>query len=235
MRGEALTQRQHQVLEQIREHVQRCGVPPSRAELARSVGLAHPSAVNCHLGALQKKGWIHINRGMDRGIRLLREGAPVFDPEQLPAVAAGTPMLADDSKAILRVPDELAQQVHPRADFYLLVRGDSMDLAGYRSGDIVAVHRSPEPRDGDVVIARIGAEITLKCFHRPDDSRIELRPRSTNPEHRPIVIDEGTEDWEVVGVVVGAMTGAPSPSRAHQTVSQPTPSEHRPSRKGKTP
>ena len=66
-------------------------MPPSRAELARSLGLAFASAVNHHLTALEKKGWIQINRGMDRGIQLLREGAPLFDPEHLPAVPAGTP------------------------------------------------------------------------------------------------------------------------------------------------
>ena len=84
-----------------------------------------------------------------------------------------------------------------------------MDLVGYQSGDIVAVKRNPDPHDGDVVIARIGQEITLKCFHRPDDERIEPQPRSTNPAHRPIVLDAHTEDWEIVGVVVGAMIGPP--------------------------
>ena len=83
-----------------------------------------------------------------------------------------------------------------------------MSCVGYRSGDIVAVKQNPDPREGDIVIARIGTEITLKCFHRPNETRVELRPRSTNPEHRPIVIDEHTPDWEIVGVVVGAMIGA---------------------------
>ena len=67
---------------------------------------------------------------MDRGIQLLREGTPVFDPEQLPEVAAGTPILADESKAVMRVPDELSRQIHPQADFYVVVRGDSMSSVG---------------------------------------------------------------------------------------------------------
>ena len=75
MRGRELTARQREVLDRVREHVQSWGVPPSRAELARSLGLAFASAVNHHLTALEKKGWIQINRGMDRGIQLLREGA----------------------------------------------------------------------------------------------------------------------------------------------------------------
>ncbi len=129
---------------------------------------------------------------MDRGIRLLREGTLVFDSDQLPALAAGTPILADESKAILRVPEEVARHIHPRADFDVVVHGDSMNLVGYRSGDIVAVTRNPKPRAGDVVITRIGTEITVKCFHRVNEARIELQPRSTNAEHQPILTDEQT-------------------------------------------
>ena len=209
MRGNALTDRQHEVLEYIREHLRRWGLPPSRSELTRSLGLASATAVNYHLRALERKGWIQLNPGRDRGIQLLREGTPVFDPEQLPEVAAGTPILADESKAILRVPDELSRQIHPQADFYVVVRGDSMSSVGYRTGDIIAIKRTPNASDGDVVMARIGTEITLKCFHRPSEDRVELRPCSKNPEHCAIVIDEQTEDWEIVGVVVGAMIGPP--------------------------
>ena len=209
MRGNALTDRQHEVLEHIREHLRRWGLPPSRSELTRSLGLASATAVNYHLRALERKGWIQLNPGRDRGIQLLREGTPMFDPEQLPEVAAGTPILADESKAILRVPDELARQIHPQADFYVVVRGDSMSSVGYRTGDIIAIKRTPDAADGDVVMARIGTEITLKCFRRPSEDRVELRPCSKNPEHCAIVIDEQTEDWEIVGVVVGAMIGPP--------------------------
>ena len=208
MQGDELTGRQHEVLEKIREHIKQTSVPPSRSELSRSLGLAHPSAVTYHLNALEKKGWIHLNRGMDRGIQLLREGTPVFDPRTLPTVPAGTPTLVDESAAVVRVPDGVSRLIHPQADFYVIVDGDSMDLVGYRSGDIVAVKRNPEPNEGDVVIARLGHEITLKCFHRAGRDRIELQPRSSNPEHKPIVIDGTTADWEIVGVVVGAMIGA---------------------------
>ena len=208
MRGDNLTDRQHEVLEQIRAHLRRWGLPPSRSELTRSLGLASATAVNHHLQALQRKGWIQLNPGKDRGIQLLREGTPVFDPERLPEVAAGTPMLADESKAVLRVQDDLTRQIHPQADFYLVVQGDSMSSVGYRSGDIVAVQRTPDANEGDIVIARIGTEVTLKCFHRAGPERIELQPRSSNSEHKPIVIDAQTPDWEIVGVVVGAMIGA---------------------------
>ena len=75
-----------------------------------------------------------------------------------------------------------------------------MSSVGYRTGDIIAIKRTPDAAEGDVVMVRIGAEITLKCFHRPGKDRVELKPCSSNPEHRPIVIDERTEDWEIVGV-----------------------------------
>ena len=207
MKGTRLTDRQHEVLQKIREYIERCGVPPSRTELAQSVGLTFAAAVKTHLEALARKGWIELKPGMDRGIVLLREGTPVFDVNNLPTVAAGTPALADDTTASFRVPGQLSKRIHPQADFYLIVQGDSMDRVGYGSGDIVAVRRNPEPNEGDVVIARIGQEVTLKCFHRADPDRIELQPRSSNAEHKPIVIDETTTDWEIVGVVVGAMIG----------------------------
>ena len=195
MRGAELTERQQEVLEHIRKHVRKWGVPPSRTDLARTLELVSGSAVAYHLQALERKGWIQLNPGMDRGIQLLREGTPVFDPDRLPEVAAGTPILADESKAVMRVPDELSRQIHPQADFYVVVRGDSMSSVGYRTGDIIAIKRTPDAAEGNVVMARIGTEITLKCFHRPADDRVELKPCSSNPEHRPIVIDERTEDW----------------------------------------
>ena len=210
MRGVELTERQRQVLKAIRAHVGRTGMAPTRTELARSLGFQFGSGVTHHLQALERKGWIQINAGVDRGIQLLREGTPVFDPGTLATGPARTPALADESAATFRVPDQLAQRIHPQADFYLLVQGDSMNLVGYGSDDIVAVRRTPNANDGDIVVARIGTEITLKCFHQPSADRIKLQPRSDNPEHRPIVLESDTEDWEIVGVVVGAMTGTPA-------------------------
>ncbi|MCY4510949.1 MAG: transcriptional repressor LexA [Acidobacteria bacterium] len=208
MQVQELTERQQTVLNHIREHFRRWGAPPSRSELAESVGVKFGSGVQYHLDALERKGWIQLNRGRDRGIQLLREGAPVFDPDQLPEVAAGAPILADEAQAVVRVPDEISRLIHPQADLYLVVRGDSMSAMGYESGDIVAVKRTPEPAEGDIVVARMGSDITLKRFHRAAEDRIELQPHSNNPEHGPLVIDRTTADWEIVGVVVGAMIGA---------------------------
>ena len=90
----------------VREHIERTGLPPSRSELAGSLGLAHASAVKHHLHALEKKGWLEVKPGVYRGIYLLYEGTPVFDPGALPTVPAGTPALADESAAVVRVPDD---------------------------------------------------------------------------------------------------------------------------------
>ncbi|MCY4667599.1 MAG: transcriptional repressor LexA [Rhodococcus sp.] len=208
MRGTELTERQQEVLDHIRKHIRKRGIPPSRSELGRTLKLVSKSAIAYHLQALERKGWIQLTPGLDRGIQLLREGTPVFDPDELPDVAAGTPILADESRAVMRVPDELTRRLHPQANFYLVVRGDSMSCVGYRTGDIIAIKRTPDASEGDIVVARIGTEITVKCFHRPSNDRVELRPCSENPEHCTIVIDGQTEDWEIVGVVVGAMVGA---------------------------
>ena len=184
MRDAELTDRQREVLDHIRHHIRRYGVPPSHTDLSRSLTVSG-STVAFHLHALQRKGWIQINPGMDRGIQLLREGTPVFDLGQLPEVAAGTPILADESRAVMRVQEDLARQIHPQADFYLVVRGDSMSCVGYQTGDIIAVRRTPDAVDGEIVVARIESDITVKCFHRTGPDRIELQPRSSNPEHQP--------------------------------------------------
>lgn len=209
MRGTELTERQQEVLDRIRAHIREHGMPPSRSELRRSLKLVSKSGMAHYLQTLERKGWIQLTPGKDRGIQLLREGTPVFDPDKLAEVAAGTPTLADESAAAWRIPDDMAQRIHPQADFYLVVRGDSMSCVGYQTGDIIAVKRTPDASDGEIVVARIESDITVKCFHRTGPDRIELQPRSSNPEHKAIVIDGQTTDWEIVGVVVGAMTGAP--------------------------
>ena len=116
---------------------------------------------------------------MDCGIQLLREETPVFNPDQLPEVAAGTPTLADESKAIMRVPDELSRRIHPQADFYVVVHGDSMDRIGYRSDDIVAVKRYPDPSEGERGRGRDRP-------HRARDHAEVLPPRDRGPDRAGI-------------------------------------------------
>ena len=211
VKGNALTERQAQVLEVVRRHLRVRGVPPSRTELARELGLKRQSSVDNQLNALQKKGWVRLLPNVERGIQLLREGAPVLDPDQLPEVRAGTPIVAEEQPPPrLHDYESLVNEFEARPDYYLRVQGDSLDRAGFRTGDVVAVKRNPDVRDGDLVVARIGQEITLKRFRRINDGCVELQPESTNAEHRTIRIDAQTEDVEIVGVVVGAIVGTTS-------------------------
>ena len=144
---------------------------------------------------------------VDRGIQLLPEGAPVLDPEDLPEVAAGNPNVPGHYPERLHDFDTLSERFEARPDYFLRVKGDSMDLAGFRSGDVVAVREGGDPRNGDVVVARIGEEITLKRFYRRNGhASVELQPVSSNPEHVTIRID-GQSDFEISGIVVGAIIG----------------------------
>lgn len=211
MRAKALTERQAQTLEAIREHVRRTGTAPSRSELAEAIGVRHQHSVDAHLLALEKKGWIALEHGRARGIRVLREDLTIYG--EVPMVSAGTPMLAEDGA----IQPEMTQVkallggFSERPDFFVKVRGDSMDRTGIKDGDIVAVRRDPEPNEGDLVIARIDNEITMKRYHHAGD-HVELQPESSNAEHRPIQVELDC-GHEIVGVVVGAIIGAPAPRR----------------------
>ena len=208
MKGEELTERQQRTLDVIRRHIRIRGIPPSRSELARELGMRHQASVDLQLSALARKNWVKILPNVDRGIQLLREGAPLLDPDQLPEVAAGAPIVAEE-RPLPRLNDfdSFAGQFESRPDLFLRVQGDSLDRVGFSTGDVVGVRRAPEANDGDLVVARIGQEIVLKRFHRRSSDVIELQPESTNPEHKPIRIDRQTEDFEIVGVVVGAIIG----------------------------
>ena len=210
MRADPLTPRQQAVLDCIRAHIRAWGTPPSRSEIAVALGAAFPSAADSHLKALERKGWIELVPGRDHGIKLLREGAPILDADQLPAVAAGNPSVpcCDGAEpARLHDFDSLAERFDARPDWFVRVEGDSLDRLGYRSGDILAVRQDPQPRSGDIVVARLGEEVVVKRFVRTDEHTIELQPKSHNPEHKPIPITKDTIGFEVVGTVVGAIVG----------------------------
>ena len=209
MRAVRLSDRQSSALEAIRDHLKRHGVPPSRTELAKALGIRNQSGVDRLLAALHQKGWIQLLPSVERGIRLLREGAPILDPHELPAVAAGNPIVAEDCAEPPRLHDfdSLAARFESRPDWFVRVTGDSLDRLGYRSGDVLAVRRNPEPGNGELVVARIGNEVVVKRFCRTETGTIELQPDSHNPEHEAIRIDANTVDFEVIGCVVGAIVG----------------------------
>ena len=203
----ALAPRTQQVLDQIKDLVSQTGLPPTRAELAASIGLKDASSITSHLEALAAGGWIDLVPNKKRGIRILDfDALPLVGP--LAEVAAGTPMLAD-SNIVERIPSAVADRFRPRPDYFLTVRGDSMDRTGLRDGDIVAIQRKGGTAEhGDVVVARFGDEVTLKRFNRIDDRHVELRPESHNPNHVPMKIDLAKHILDIDGVAVGALIGA---------------------------
>ena len=147
-----------------------------------------------------------IHSGVERGLQLLREGAPVFDPDELPEVAAEDPIVGEEREpARLHDVDSFMEQFETRPDYFVRLGEDSLDRAGLRTGDIVAVQRQGEAGDGDLVVARTGLKIVVRHLRRIDEHRVDLQPDSTNAEHETIRIDAQSKDIEIIGVVVGAI------------------------------
>ena len=177
-------------------------MPPSRTELAHSLGLAEASSVTGHLARLADAGWIELLPNTNRGIRVLDEDVPLIGA--LAEVAAGRPIVCE-AHILERVPAAIADRFHPRPDYLLVVRGDSIDLTGTTDGSIVAVKRTREAKSGQLVVARFGDEVTLKRFVRKDERHVELRPESRNAAHKTLALDLAKHILEIDGVVVGAL------------------------------
>ena len=204
---QAITNRQRQTLDFIRSYTDQYGVAPSRPEIAEALGLRHVSTVDAHLTGLMKKGWVELKQGSPRYIRLLREGLPVVP---LGRIAAGEPILTE-SRVIAHVPRTVAAMFRPRPDYFLTVQGDSMNKLGLTTGTIVGIRSTPEAENNDIVVARLGDEVTLKRFIREDERTVRLEPESTNKRHKPTKVDLRSEDFAVDGVYVGALIGQVQP------------------------
>lgn len=197
MPKDTLTARQSEILDLIRGYIADEGCPPTRAEIARTLGFRSPNAAEDHLRALQRKGYIEIVAGSSRGIRLLDDdfGLPVVG-----RVAAGEPILAEQ-----HIEDH--QQLepglfHPRADYLLRVHGDSMKDAGILDNDLLAVHSTPNADNGQIVVARIDDEVTVKRFQRRG-SIVRLLPE--NPAYDPIRLDLNDQPLVIEGLAVGVL------------------------------
>ena len=197
-----LTERQREILDAIKAHIGRHGVPPSRTELARSVRLADASSVTAHLARLADAGRIELIPNKNRGIRVVDQHVPLLGA--LAEVAAGTPIVCE-AHILERVPAAIAERFHPRPDYLLTVRGDSIELTGVTDGSIVAVRKTAEAKSGQLVVARFGDEVTLKRYVRIDERRVELRPESRNPAHKTLRLDLAKHILDIDGVVVGAL------------------------------
>jgi repressor LexA len=199
-----LTSRQRQILDWIRGFIEAKGMPPTRAEIALGLGFSTPSSAEDHLQALARKGALEIVPGAARGLRLKDiPGVPVQGTLPLVGrVAAGSPMLAAEHiEAYYRVDAELFS---PRADYLLRVRGTSMKDAGILDGDLLAVHKTAEARPGQIVVARVEDEVTVKRLRRRG-REIVLAPE--NPEFEPIIVDPRQTAFAIEGVGVGLIRG----------------------------
>ncbi|NNG12579.1 MAG: transcriptional repressor LexA [Halobacteria archaeon] len=197
MARDTLTARQAEILELIRHHIAHAGCPPTRAEIANALGFRSPNAAEDHLRALERKGVIELVSGASRGIRLMEEdpGLPVVG-----RVAAGEPVLAEQ-----HIEDYCqieAGLFHPRADYLLQVHGDSMKDIGIMDGDLLAVHRTPHAENGQIVVARIDEEVTVKRFRRRG-SVVRLLPE--NPAYESIKIDLREQPLVIEGLGVGVL------------------------------
>ncbi|WP_297526631.1 transcriptional repressor LexA [Thiohalobacter sp.] len=191
-----LTPRQAEILEMIRESIAEYGSPPTRAEIAEAFGFRSPNAAEDHLRALARKGYIELLPGSSRGIRLLEDmGIPVIG-----RVAAGSPILAEEH--IEDYYEMSADLFHPRADYFLRVRGESMRDAGILNGDLLAVHQTAEARNGQIVVARLDDEVTVKRFRRRGN-RVQLLPE--NPDYEPIEVDLREQPLAIEGLAVGIL------------------------------
>jgi repressor LexA len=194
MSDQNLTPRQAEILQLIRDAIEAVGYPPTRAEIARQLGFRSANAAEDHLRALARKGLISIEAGAARGIRLKENlGLPLIG-----RVAAGQPILAEAHVQGRYQVD--ATLFAPRADYLLKVRGMSMRDAGILDGDLLAVHKTAEARNGQIVVARLHDEVTVKRLSQRGDA-IELLPE--NPEFSPIVVSSGDEAFAIEGIAVG--------------------------------
>ena len=213
--GPKLTARQQQILELIQSAIARTGAPPTRAEIASELGFKSANAAEEHLQALARKGAIELVSGTSRGIRLRSDtlrslnesrnkqfSLPLQSLAQLALpligrVAAGSPILAQEHvDQTYYVENSLFQR---QPDYLLKVRGMSMRDAGIMDGDLLAVQSTKEAKNGQIVVARLGEEVTVKRFRR-NKQQIELHPE--NPDYQIIVVEPG-DPFEIEGLAVG--------------------------------
>jgi repressor LexA len=201
-----MTPRQGEILEFIQQSLRERGSPPTREEIARAFGFRSLNAAEQHLQALAKKGVIELVAGTSRGIRLkdavhtLREIAQEFGLPLIGRVAAGSPILAQEN--VVKHPAVDPRMFKPRADYLLEVRGMSMRDAGILDGDWLAVHKQAQARTGEIVVARIGDDVTVKRL-RMRGARAELI--AENPDYQPIIVDTRRETFAIEGLAVGVI------------------------------
>lgn len=194
-----LTERQQEVLDLIRRYSDETGYPPTRADIARELGFRSANAAEEHLKALARKGAIEMIAGASRGIRIAddNKGIPIVGH-----VAAGSPILAQEHiEEYCALPSNF---FHPAADYFLRVKGDSMIDVGILEDDLLAVHRTSEASNGEIIVARIDDEVTVKRLQRTR-SKHQLLLLPENPRYKPIEVDLREQNFVIEGLSVGVV------------------------------
>ncbi|MEZ7766733.1 transcriptional repressor LexA [Haemophilus parahaemolyticus] len=203
MARKQLTERQQEIFDFVKNHISTTGMPPTRVEIAREIGFKSPNAAEEHLKALARKGYIEMLSGTSRGIRILVNDEEAANEESLPLVgrvAAGTPI-----EAIEHIEDHYpvsGTMFNPTADYLLRVNGNSMENIGILDGDLLAVHKTKVAKNGQVVVARVDDEVTVKRLEKKGNL-IYLHPE--NDELESIVVDPRFEYIEIEGIAVGVI------------------------------
>ncbi|ABZ74836.1 transcriptional repressor, LexA family [Shewanella halifaxensis HAW-EB4] len=197
-----LTPRQAEILELIKRNIADTGMPPTRAEIARRLGFKSANAAEEHLKALAKKGCIEIMPGTSRGIKLTQENTEDADLglPLIGQVAAGEPILAQEHvEQHYKVDPAMFK---PSADFLLRVRGDSMKNIGILEGDLLAVHKIQQARNGQIVVARVEDDVTVKRFEKKGN---KVFLHAENEEYSPIEVDLANQSLSIEGLAVGVI------------------------------
>ncbi|QDE29702.1 MULTISPECIES: transcriptional repressor LexA [Shewanella] len=195
-----LTPRQAEILDLIKNNIAETGMPPTRAEIANRLGFKSANAAEEHLKALAKKGFIEIIPGTSRGIRLPHEEQIETGLPLIGQVAAGEPILAQEHVENYYQVDP--NMFKPAADFLLRVRGDSMKNIGILEGDLLAVHKMQQARNGQVVVARIDDDVTVKRFEQKGNV---IYLHAENEDYNPIKVDLSCQSLTIEGLAVGVI------------------------------
>ncbi|MBR9812892.1 transcriptional repressor LexA [bacterium] len=190
-----LTKRQTEVLDFIRGYAEDEAMPPTLREIARGMGFSSDNAARDHVRALAKKGAIELVEGASRGIRLIEEGIPIIG-----RVAAGLPLLAQEN-----IEDRIKGKsgyFDATPDYFLRVVGESMRDIGILDGDLLAVQRTPTARNGEIVVARVEDEVTVKRFEKTGQ-HVRLLPE--NADFKPIEVDLAAQEFAIEGLALGVM------------------------------
>ncbi len=201
---QSLTERQQQLFEFIENYIAMNSMPPTVAEIAKAMGLRSGNGVRGHLQALQKKGAIELIPNASRGIRLLKHSEADRGLPVVGRVAAGAPILAEEHiEEYCRINEDFFR---PRADYLLRVVGESMRDVGILEGDLLAVKRSPVAENGQIVVARLEEEVTVKRLQKKG-RKVYLH--AENPDFSPIVVDLASEALAIEGIAVGVLRNLP--------------------------